>query len=86
MSFALPEARACASATNGRGADASHMNQGFPKSFSDRQRLVSLLDHDHRLLYTTLTAVYGTGRTVVWKEGGREPASYPILAANGRRQ
>ena len=25
------------------------------------------------------TAVYGTVRTVVWEDGGREPSSYPIL-------
>ena len=24
------------------------------------------------------TAVYGTVRTVVWEDGGREPSSYPI--------
>jgi len=27
---------------------------------------------------TTGTAVYGTVRTVVWEDGGREPSSYPI--------
>ena len=26
----------------------------------------------------TGTAVYGTVRTVVWEDGGRKPASYPI--------
>ena len=25
------------------------------------------------------TAVYGTVRTVVWEDGGREPSSYPIV-------
>lgn len=53
MRRGLPEARAWTSATNGHGpwwnAGASHMNQGFPKSFFDRQGLVSLLDHYHRL-------------------------------------
>ena len=27
----------------------------------------------------TGTAVYGTVRTVVWEDGGSNPASYPIL-------
>ncbi len=27
----------------------------------------------------TGTAVYGTVRTVVWEDGGGNPASYPIL-------
>ena len=27
------------------------------------------------------TAVYGTVRTVVWEDGGGDPASYPIVAA-----
>ncbi len=49
----LTEARARASATNGRGpwwnAGASHMNQSFPKSYFDRLGLVSLLEHYHYL-------------------------------------
>ena len=34
----------------------------------------------------TGTAVYGTVRTVVWEDGGGNPASYPILIglANSR--
>jgi len=30
---------------------------------------------------TTGTAVYGTVRTVVWEDGGREPSSYPIVSS-----
>jgi len=30
----------------------------------------------------TGTAVYGTVRTVVWEDGGGDPASYPIDAVN----
>jgi hypothetical protein len=30
----------------------------------------------------TGTAVYGTVRTVVWEDGGSNPASYPIVPAN----
>ena len=29
----------------------------------------------------TETAVYGTVRTVVWEDGGGDPASYPLLHA-----
>ena len=34
-----------------------------------------------KVLYTPGkgTAVYGTVRTVVWEDGGGDPASYPIL-------
>ena len=58
MRHGLPEARAWTSATNGRGlwwyAGASHVHQGFPKSFFDRQGLVvSLLDHYHRLQHAS---------------------------------
>ncbi len=53
MRRGITEARAWASATNGRGpwwnAGASHMNQGFPTSYFDRSGLVSLLDHYHHL-------------------------------------
>jgi len=53
MRRGLAEARAWSSATNGRGpwwnAGASHMNQGFPKSYFDHSGLVSLLDHYHYL-------------------------------------
>ena len=31
----------------------------------------------------TGTAVYGTVRTVVWEDGGRNPASYPICTSRG---
>src|SRR5665811_1685781 len=34
---------------------------------------------------TAGTAVYGTGRTVVWEDGGREAPSYPIPGARGVR-
>jgi len=30
----------------------------------------------------TRTAVYGTVRTVVWEDGGSNPASYPIIASS----
>jgi hypothetical protein len=30
----------------------------------------------------TGTAVYGTVRTVVWEDGGGNPASYPIVNLN----
>jgi RNA-directed DNA polymerase len=47
MKRGLAEARAWQSATNGRGpwwnAGASHMNEACPKSYFDRQELVSLL-------------------------------------------
>ncbi len=53
MRRGLTEARAWASATNGRGpcwnAGASHMNHAYPKSFFDHSGLVSLLDHYHHL-------------------------------------
>jgi hypothetical protein len=32
---------------------------------------------------TAGTAVYGTVRTVVWEDGGREPSSYPIAPGMG---
>jgi len=32
----------------------------------------------------TGTAVYGTVRTVVWEDGGGDPASYPIEKNAGR--
>jgi hypothetical protein len=53
MKAGLKEERAWQSACNQRGpwwnSGASHMNQAFPKSFFDRQGLVSLLDTTRRL-------------------------------------
>ena len=54
------------------------MNQTFAKKFFDRLGLVSLLDLVLRFQCNTCTAAYGTVRTVVWEDGGREPSSYPI--------
>ena len=34
----------------------------------------------------TGTAVYGTVRTVVWEDGGGNPASYPMCARHGVRR
>jgi RNA-directed DNA polymerase len=52
MRAGLSEARAWQSATNERGpwwnGGASHMNEAFPKSWFDRQGLVSLLDTQRR--------------------------------------
>lgn len=52
MRHGLSEARACRSATNGRGpwwnSGASHMNEAFPKTYFDRLGLVSLLDQQQR--------------------------------------
>jgi hypothetical protein len=31
------------------------------------------------------TAVYGTVRTVVWEDGGGDPASYPIVRTYARQ-
>jgi len=80
----LDEVRAWESATNGRGpwwnAGASHMHAAFPKSYFDRCGLLPLRDQRLRLQRTSGTAVYGTVRTVVWEDGGGDPASYPIWA------
>jgi RNA-directed DNA polymerase len=55
MQRGLDEARAWASANNGRGpwwnAGASHMNDAFRKTFFDRLGLISLLEHHRRLNY-----------------------------------
>lgn len=57
MRHGLSEERACRSATNGRGpwwnSGASHMNEAFPKAYSDRLGLVSLLDQQQRLARMT---------------------------------
>ncbi|HKX26956.1 MAG TPA: group II intron reverse transcriptase/maturase, partial [Blastocatellia bacterium] len=49
--------RAWKSSGNGQGpwwnAGASHMNEAFPKSFFDRQGLVSLLDQLRKLQFST---------------------------------
>ena len=34
----------------------------------------------------TGTAVYGTVRTVVWEDGGSNPASYPIAGKEGNSE
>lgn len=56
MKRGLEKLRAWKSATNGHGAwwnaGASHMNEAFPKSFFDRQGLISLLDQYHRLQFS----------------------------------
>jgi len=53
MRLGLSEARACTSASNGRGpwwnSGASHMNQALPKRLWDRLGLVSILDTINRL-------------------------------------
>jgi RNA-directed DNA polymerase len=53
----LVEARAWASANNGRGpwwnAGTSHMNDAFRKAFFDQLGLLSLLEQHHRLNYAT---------------------------------
>jgi len=55
--YGLDEARAAASAYNGRGpwwnAGASHMNQAVPASMLSRLGLVSLLQEHRRLTYTS---------------------------------
>src|SRR5581483_9568135 len=55
MQRGLDEARAWASANNGRGpwwnAGASHMNDAFRKTFFDRLGLISLLEQHRRLNY-----------------------------------
>jgi len=55
--YGLDEARAAASAYNGRGpwwnAGASHMNQAVPASMLNRLGLVSLLQEHRRLTYTS---------------------------------
>lgn len=83
MKYGLDKDRALKSAMNGRGpwwnSGASHMNQCFPKRFFERLGLVSLLNQLRRLQCASRTAVYGTVRTVVWEDGGSNPASYPIV-------
>ena len=53
----LEKLRAWKSAANGRGpwwnGGASHMNEAFPKSFFDRQGLVSLLDQVRKFQFST---------------------------------
>lgn len=87
MNRGLEEARAWQSATNGRGAwwnaGASHMNAAYTKLDLNRMGLVSLLDTMLKLHHPSRTAVYGTVRTVVWEDGGREPSSYPIPSLGG---
>jgi RNA-directed DNA polymerase len=57
MKRGLEKLRAWRSATNGRGAwwnaGASHMNEAFPKSYFDRQGLISLLDQLRNLQIST---------------------------------
>lgn len=56
MKRGLEKLRAWKSATNGHGAwwnaGVSHMNEAFPKSFFDRQGLISLLDQYHQLQFS----------------------------------
>lgn len=56
MKRGLEKLRSWKSATNGHGAwwnaGASHMNEAFPKSFFDRQGLISLLDQYHQLQFS----------------------------------
>lgn len=53
----LEESRAWKSATNGRGAwwnsGASHMNEAFPKSYFDRLGLMTLLNRQRKLQFST---------------------------------
>jgi group II intron reverse transcriptase/maturase len=57
MRLGLDEVRAWTSATNGRGswwnAGASHMNQALPKKYFDAMGLVSLLECQRRLSFTS---------------------------------
>jgi RNA-directed DNA polymerase len=56
MKLGLEKLRAWKSATNGRGAwwnaGASHLNEAFPKSYFDRQGLISLLDQLRKLQFS----------------------------------
>ena len=57
MQRGLEESRAWKSATNGRGAwwnsGASHMNEAFPKSYFDRLGLMTLLNRQRKLPFST---------------------------------
>ncbi len=55
------------------------MNEAFDRSYFTKLGLISLLNQFYRFQHSTLTAVYGTVRTVVWEVGGSNSASYPIL-------
>jgi hypothetical protein len=57
------------------GGGSLFMNQAFTKKFFDRLGPMSLLDTVLKFQFNSLTAVYGTACTVVWKDEGCELSS-----------
>ena len=82
MQRGLDEKRAWQSACNGRGpwwnSNAPHMWYTFTAPFFASLGLATLLGLVRRFQRAMGAAVYGTVRTVVWEDGGGNPASHPI--------
>lgn len=54
------------------------MCEALPKKYFDKLEFMSLQDHYPQSQRVPWTFVYGTARTVVWKDGEGDLASYPI--------